>query len=60
MMVGGGWISRRWLPWRYAELCDKLIQNKDVEICFIGGAPGGSSEDGLIGAHMSEPTYSAS
>jgi len=47
LFPGGGWRSRRWFPERFAEIADRLIIQYDVDIIFIGGKPGGSSEHGI-------------
>ncbi|OGS09417.1 MAG: lipopolysaccharide heptosyltransferase II [Elusimicrobia bacterium RIFOXYA1_FULL_47_7] len=44
---GGGWISRRWFPQRYAALIDRLSSELNAEVVLVGGREGGSSEAGL-------------
>lgn len=45
---GGGWLSRRWLKERYAELTDRITSEYGYTVVFIGGEPGGSREDNLV------------
>jgi ADP-heptose:LPS heptosyltransferase len=53
MFTGGGWLSRRWFQDRFAELADRIIDERNIDIVFIGGKPGGSPEDGIIDNVMS-------
>ena len=46
MHPGGGWISRRWRPGRFAELSD-LLHAKGIRTILIGGKEGGAGEKGL-------------
>ncbi len=44
---GGGWISRRWFPERFAELIARLNKNINAQIILVGGKEGGAQEKGL-------------
>jgi len=44
---GGGWISRRWFPERFAALSEKLISESGVQVVLVGGKEGGAGEKGL-------------
>ncbi len=46
--AGGGWTSRRWLPERFAELSDKLVENDKFKTIFVGGQVGGRDENNLV------------
>jgi len=46
--VGGGWASRRWLPEKFAELADKLVEQYKIIPVFVGGEVGGKAEVGLV------------
>ncbi|MDR1196251.1 MAG: DUF374 domain-containing protein [Endomicrobium sp.] len=45
--AGGGWLSRRWKPERYAALAQRLKNELGADIVLVGGREGGSSEKGL-------------
>lgn len=44
---GGGWISRRWFPERFAVLINKLSSELGAQIILVGGKEGGAGEKGL-------------
>ena len=44
---GGGWISRRWAPYKYAVLAKKIKNELGADVVLVGGKEGGSSEKGL-------------
>ncbi|MDR1695513.1 MAG: lipopolysaccharide heptosyltransferase II [Endomicrobium sp.] len=44
---GGGWVSRRWDPYKFAMLANRLKNDLGAEIVLVGGKEGGSSEKGL-------------
>jgi heptosyltransferase I len=45
---GAGWLSRRWPVPRYAELIHQIREGLKANIIVVGGAEGGSKEDGLF------------
>jgi heptosyltransferase-1 len=44
---GGGWLSRRWFPGRFAELINRLLDETTVQVVLVGGKEGGAGEQGL-------------
>ncbi len=44
---GGGWISRRWFPDRFAKLINRLLHETSAQIILVGGKEGGAGEQGL-------------
>jgi lipopolysaccharide heptosyltransferase II len=47
-LTGGGWKSRRWPPEKFSHVCDLLAEKCGAAVVLIGGAPGGSPEEGII------------
>jgi lipopolysaccharide heptosyltransferase II len=45
--AGGGWLSRRWVTSKYAELSKRLKNELHADIVLVGGKEGGSSEKDL-------------
>ncbi|MGA2090510.1 MAG: glycosyltransferase family 9 protein [Endomicrobiales bacterium] len=44
---GGGWLSRRWFPDRFAGLINRLLRETGVQVILVGGKEGGAGEQGL-------------
>lgn len=44
---GGGWISRRWFPERFAGLIERIMSDAKSQVILVGGKEGGKSEVGL-------------
>jgi len=46
---GGGWLSRRWFPERFAKLIEKISKETGIQTVLVGGKEGGANEKGLNG-----------
>lgn len=44
---GGGWLSRRWNSFKFANLAKRAKNELGADIVLVGGKEGGSSEKGL-------------
>lgn len=44
---GGGWLSRRWFPDRFAALITRLAREKSAQVILVGGREGGAGEQGI-------------
>jgi lipopolysaccharide heptosyltransferase II len=47
MHPGGGWVSRRWFPERFAQLADRISAELGYQVLLTGGKEGGASEKGI-------------
>lgn len=44
---GGGWLSRRWFPDRFAALITRLTRETAAQVILVGGKEGGAGERGI-------------
>jgi heptosyltransferase-2 len=49
-------VSKRWMPERFAEVADRLIAERGVKVCIVGGVgPGDESQAAAMAAAMRRP-----